>query len=166
MNLFEEARGTELPKLALELFVVFSRFEFALKRSRTYAAISNGRVIPDWDGFAKDLGSKFWDEIFAKEVASALISNPPKKQVLLANGELGWKDVSAVKNTAELFLAIRQARNNLFHGAKYQHGSSSGRVDFVEGSERNDALLAESLAVLTLALTVRPDIHDLFRSHG
>lgn len=53
------------------------------------------------------------------------------------------------------------ARNNLAHGANYQDGGA-GHADFAEGSEREDALLGQSLAVMTLALKARPDIHDFF----
>jgi len=51
-----------------------------------------------------------------------------------------------LKNTADVFLAIRRARNNLAHGAKY-HDRGAGHADFVE---RDDALLGQSLAVMTL----------------
>jgi hypothetical protein len=37
MNLVEEALQSQLPKLATDFFVVFSRFECALKRSVQYA---------------------------------------------------------------------------------------------------------------------------------
>lgn len=164
MNLVEQALEAELPKLAIDFFVVFSRFECALKRSRTYAIGNDDRVDPDWDGFARDLGPDFLSDVVAQGVAPVLVSHPPKKQVKLANGALGWKDMGAVKNTADLFLAIRRARNNLAHGAKY-HDSGAGHADFVEGSERDDALLGQSLAVMTLALKARPDIHDFFRRY-
>ncbi|RON59090.1 hypothetical protein [Pseudomonas frederiksbergensis] len=72
--------------------------------------------------------------------------------------------MGAVKSSADLFLAIRRARNNLAHGAKYQDGGA-GHPDFVEGSERNDALLGQSLDVMSLALKTRPDIHTFFRRY-
>ncbi|NWE74938.1 hypothetical protein [Pseudomonas yamanorum] len=164
MNLVEEALEAELPKLAMDFFVVFSRFECALKRSGTYAVGSVDRVAPDWDGFSRDLGPDFLNDVIAQGIAPVLIGNPPKKQVRLANGALGWKDVGAVDSTDDLFLAIRRARNNLVHGGKYQDGGA-GHVDFVEGSERNDALLGQALAVMAFALKTRPDIHILFRRY-
>lgn len=164
MNLVEQALEAELPKLAMDFFVVFSRFECALKRSGMYAIGNDDRVDPDWDGFARDLGSDFLSEVIAHGIAPALVGNPPKKQVKLANGELGWKDMGLVKSSADLFLAIRRARNNLVHGAKYQDGGG-GHPDFVEGSERNDALLGQSLDVMSLALKIRPDIHTFFRRY-
>ena len=164
MNLVEQALEAELPKLAMDFFVVFSRFECALKRSGTYAIGNDDRVDPDWDGFARDLGPDFLRDVVAQGIAPVLVGNPPKKQVKLANGALGWRDMGAVESTADLFLAIRRARNNLAHGAKYQDGGA-GHADFVEGSERNNALLGQSLDVMTLALKARPDIHNFFRRY-
>lgn len=69
-----------------------------------------------------------------------------------------------MERTSDLFVAIRRVRNNLVHGAKYQDGGA-GHVDFVEGSERDDLLLSQSMAVMTLALKARPDIHDYFRRY-
>lgn len=164
MNLVKEALAAELPKLAMDFFVVFSRFECALKRSEVYAAGNDDKVLPDWDGFARDLGRDFLNNVVAQGIAPVLINNPPKQQVKLASGALGWKEMGAVNNTADLFLAIRRARNNLAHGAKYQDGGA-GHADFVEGSERDDTLLGQLLAVMTLALQARPDIYAFFRRY-
>jgi hypothetical protein len=164
MNLVEQALEAELPKLAIDFFVVFSRFECALKRSGQYSIGDDARVDPDWDGFARDIGPNFLSDVDAMGIAPILISTPPKKQVKLADGSLGWKDMGEVKNTSDLFLAIRRTRNNLAHGAKY-HDGGAGHPDFIEGSERDDALLGQSLAVMTLALKVRPDIHAFFRRY-
>lgn len=164
MNLVKQALEAELPKLAMDFFVVFSRFECALKRSGKYAIGDTERVDPDWDGFARDLGTNFLNDVVAQEIAPVLVGKPPKKQVKLLDGTLGWKEMGAVNNTADLFLAIRRTRNNLVHGAKYQD-SGAGHADFVEGSERDDALLDQSLAVMALALKLRPDIHHFFRRY-
>ncbi|PCR93454.1 hypothetical protein CP336_26135 [Pseudomonas fluorescens] len=165
MDLVEEALRAELPKLAVDFFVVFSRFECALKRSGIYAIGDDNGVSPDWDKFARDLGQGFLVDVIALEIAPVLVANPPKKQVKLDDGMLGWKDTNAVARTSDLFVAIRRVRNNLVHGAKYQDGGA-GHAIFVEGSERDDALLSQSMAVMTLALKVRPDIHDHFRRYG
>src|SRR5437868_5254313 len=135
MDLVKEALAAELPKLAVDFFIVFSRFECALKRSGEYAVGDEARVSPNWDGFSRDLGSAFLKRVIAEGIAPVLVSKPPKQQVLTAGG-LGWRDLGAVKNTTELFVAIRRVRNNLAHGAKYQDGGA-GQVDFVEGSERD-----------------------------
>lgn len=164
MNLVELALEAELPQLAVNFFIVFSRFECALKRSGKYAIGNPDRVDPDWDGFARDLGPDFLNEVVKQRIAPVLINHPPKKQVKLANGALGWKDMGSVESTADLFLALRRTRNNLAHGAKYQDGGA-GHADFIEGSERDDVLLTQSIAVMTLALKTRPDIYQFFRRY-
>jgi hypothetical protein len=161
-HLVEQALGGDLPKLAIDFFVVFARFECALKRSITYAAVDRDKVSADWDGFARDLGNGFLDEVIAQDVASELVNRPPRQQVMLPDGGgLGWRETPGVRNAAELFLAIRRARNNLVHGAKYRDGAT-GHVDLVEGSERDNLLLDQSLTVLGLALEKSPDIQRFF----
>lgn len=162
LQLVQQALDAELPKLAIEFFIVFSRFECALKRSVTYASVDGQRVSANWDGFARNLGNGFLDVVVAQGVAQALINSPPKRQVMLPdNGGLGWREMPPVTNTAELFQAIRRVRNNLVHGAKYRD-EATDHVDFVEGTERDDALLGQSLAVLALALESNPDVHRFF----
>jgi hypothetical protein len=160
MDLLKQALEAELPKLAVDFFVVFSRFECALKRSGKYAKGNKDGVDADWDRFAQDLGPQFLGDVIAHGVAPVLVENPPKKQVKL-NATLGWKDMGAVENTADLFLAIRRVRNNLVHGGKYQDGGA-GQAALLDGSERDDALLEQSLAVMSLALKSRPDVYNFF----
>lgn len=164
MNLVEQALEAHLPKLAIDFFIVFSRFECALKRSGTYARGDEHWVIPDWDKFALDLGAEFQIDVVAQGIATHLVGRPPKKQVKLIDGTLGWKEAGAVKTVVDLFLAIRQVRNNLAHGAKYRD-EGARKIEFVEGTERDDLLLSESLAVMALALERRPDIYEFFRRY-
>lgn len=164
-QLVDQALGGELPKLAIDFFIVFSRFECALKRSITYAAVVRGKISADWDGFARDLGNGFLEVVIAQGIAPDLVNMPPKQQVMLPDGGgLGWRETPAVRNSAELFLAIRRARNNLVHGAKYRDGAT-WHVDFVEGSERDDMLLDQSLAVLGLALERSPALQRFFQRY-
>lgn len=165
-QLVDQALGGELPKLAMDFFIVFSRFECALKRSIAYAAIDNqGKVSADWDGFARDLGNDFLEEVIARDVAPELINRPPKQQIMLPNGGgLGWREAPVVRSSGELFVAIRRARNNLMHGAKYRD-QATGYMGLVEGSERDDVLLDQSLTVLGLALGRSPDVHRFFHRY-
>lgn len=163
-QLVDQALGGELPRLAMSFFIVFSRFECALKRSVAYAAIDNqGKVSADWDRFARDLGSDFLEEIIARDAAAELINRPPKLQIMLPNGGgLGWRETPVVRSSGELFVAIRRVRNNLMHGAKFRD-QATGYVNLVEGSERDDVLLDQSLIVLGLALERSPDVQCLFQ---
>jgi len=161
MDLVEEALQDELPELAVSFFVVFSRFECAMKRIGTYAKGGEMGVDADWDRLAADLGQLFLDRVVAMKIAPVLIDKPPKKQIKLADGNLGWRDMGPVKNTHDLFLAIRRARNNLIHGGKYRD-DGSGNANMVDGAERDDVLLDQSMAVLRLALESRPDLRTSY----
>jgi hypothetical protein len=157
MDLVEEALHDKLPEVAVSFFVVFSRFECAMKRIGTYARGDEKGVDADWDRLAADLGKSFFDQVVATGIAPVLVDKPPKKQIMLADGSLGWRDMGPVKNTNDLFLAIRRARNNLIHGGKYQD-DDSGYTNLVEGAERNEALLDQSMTVLRLVLDSRSDL--------
>lgn len=161
MDIVDRALKAELPKLAVDFFVVFSRFEFALKQSGKYALGNDAGVKPDWEKFARDLGPNFLGHVSDNGLAPVLVEKPPKKQVKLADGSLGWRDMGKVTSTTELFLAVRRVRNNLMHGAKYQD-AGDGRPDYVEGSERNDALLRQALTVMEVALQGTPAVYECY----
>lgn len=161
MAIFAELLAEPVPPLAISFFQVFSRFECALKRSGTYAIGDDFGVNPDWDKFARDLGPKFLEDVIASRAAPVLIEKPPKKQVKLQDNSLGWRDMGSVKSTADLLLAVRRTRNNLIHGGKYRD-SGYGRASMVEGSERDETLLNESLSVLAMALERNQLVHEHF----
>ena len=114
--------------LAEEFFIVFSRFEYALKKAE-YVTNNNNTVRPDWKGFANKYNVVF-EKIMKnnKEIKGAVEffrQDPPRKQVLKKD-TLGWEDTDndrkmegEDKITLEwLTLMVRRVRNNLFHGGK------------------------------------------------
>jgi len=161
MDLLDEALQEKLPEVAVAFFVVFSRFECAMKRIGTYAIGDEKGVEADWGGLARDLGNPFFDAVIAKGIAPVLIGKPPKKQIKMSDGTLGWRDMGPVQNVTDLFLAIRRARNNLIHGGKYQD-DGSGHANLVAGAERNDALLGQSMDVMRLILESRHDLRGCY----
>lgn len=162
MTLADQAMHGKLPDAAVDFFIVFSRFECAMKRSGTYARGNEQGVDPDWDKLAKDLGADFFADVQSRDVARILIDAPPMKQILQADTSLGWRDIGGVANARDLFLAIRRVRNNLLHGGKYRD-ERDGNYTEINGSERDDILLRQSLAVLELALEAVPDLAQHFR---
>lgn len=161
MKIVDRALHARLPEQARNFFVVFARFEYAMKQSGTYSRGGKSGVDPDWDGLAKDLGEEFFASVRAERLAQLLITEPPKKQIKQDDGSLGWRDMGAVSNARELFLAVRRVRNNLLHGGKYRDQCSGAYVE-IGGSERSDALLSQSLAVLDLALNTKPEVDKYF----
>jgi hypothetical protein len=151
---FSDALVRQLPPATVSFFAMFSRFEFALKRSKYSKTGGPGGVSADWEAFSKNLGKKFFDKIRESGKASTFLSKPPKKQVL-ADGDLSWKAVANPSNVNELFGAIRRVRNNLLHGAKYSTGVEADAI-------RDQRLLEEASWVLHVALEEVEQIREQF----
>lgn len=130
MPLFETRVDREL---LLELFLTFSRFEYALKDSGYYKQPNNNKINkfkekgalpdakPDWDRFATSLRNVFrTDRTKALQQACEYIwYSPPMKQVIINDG-LAWETPVRPDSESEvefLLRMVRCIRNNLFHGA-------------------------------------------------
>ena len=113
----------------MEFFVVFSRFEFALKRTG-YLKRHNGKAEPDWRKFETKHKDEFDSEKEPelREAWNYIDKDPPKKQVVV-DGELDFEVDERLKGKSpfeKATLAVRTVRNNLFHGGKFPR---SGIVD-------------------------------------
>lgn len=140
----------------MSFFVLFSRFEYALKRNNYVQAVGRrGEVKADWDCFANDLGQEFLEQMRQESAVKVLICDPPKKQIL-ENGQLKWSEkASKITSVQELFGAICLARNNLFHGGKYPEGEED------DTSRAND-LLKDAMFILNEALSRMHNIRFSF----
>jgi hypothetical protein len=126
---------------AVAFFSAFSRFEYALKRA---GYLRNEDIAEaDWDKFAGSLGAPFLEEIRASKCADEMLARPPGKPIRNGN-HIQWRDAPPVTNVQSLFIGVRQARNNLFHGEKFIGEGYKG--------SRDRRLLTESLTILELAL--------------
>jgi hypothetical protein len=85
-----------------------------------------------------------------------LLKNPPKKQIVV-NNELAWQSMGEPRNSQELFVAVRRARNNLFHGGKYSTGLEAD-------ISRDQALLEEASWILHRALEASKDVERQFHA--
>jgi hypothetical protein len=141
--------------LMIEFFITFSRFECALKASN-FANVNNEKVNANWDAFVASIAATFNIEKSAglKVAVEYLIQNPPRIQSL-DNGQLSWRDRPFQKNVTPLTrlnLSIRDIRNNLFHGGKFNG-------NYQEDISRNFILLKNSIIILNewleLSETVR-----------
>src|SRR5687768_9521888 len=75
-----------------DFFVVFSRFEFALKRSGYFKGTEH-KAEPDWDKFCNAVHGKF-DKTASTEFQKACeyyTTQPPKKQIV-KDGKVVWKE--------------------------------------------------------------------------
>lgn len=114
MGLEERLRERIAPE-GYDLFAVFSRFEYALKRGgfrQTSAADAS------WHKFAEALPAGFYDEMRAAEQAKILFDAPPDHLVPEGEGVKWSGSPNATADLTALFMAIKRVRNNLLHGDK------------------------------------------------
>lgn len=128
-----------------EFFITFSRFEFALKASG-FATGDEERVLANWETFAAGIRQDFDNSKKSKSVLDAIdymTQHPPRIQNYL-NGILGWRDRVFEPNQPvinKLCLSIKDIRNNLFHGGKFNG-------NYQEDVSRNYILLKSAIEIL------------------
>jgi hypothetical protein len=145
--------------LAIQFFLFFSRFEYALKRLPKILEKGSG-VQPDWDGYAKDREyNTAWlqannNQEF-KEALLYLDAKPPKKQVF-SDGELKWvakSQESAPQSLSRALSYVRRVRNNLFHGSKF---------DRFTDSSRDRELLTHCITILLVCVDCDKELREHF----
>jgi hypothetical protein len=151
--LYHSADDTDL---IFDFFVVFSRFEFALKRSGYFKG-NEDRVDPDWDQFCSKVHNKF-NKAVSPEFERACeyyTTKPPKKQII-RNGKVVWKDNMQGTGESEfrwIIRSIKTVRNNLFHGAKFPFSLT-----------RDTELLSFGLVLLHECMKYDPHVEKEFTS--
>lgn len=146
--------------LAWEFFVLFSRFEYALKRVPQYLMPGEGDAQPNWDRFASDLNARF--VLMATPALMSAVTfyenKPPRKQ-LRKDGQMQWSDpVKPDKNEPLLrwlLRSVRIVRNNLFHGGKFPSM-------LIPEPSRDQDLLAHAITILTTCLPLSADVQNAF----
>lgn len=128
-----------------EFFITFARFECALKASG-FADGDQERVLANWETFAARIRRDFDNSTKPKSVLDAidyLTQHPPRIQNYV-NGSLGWRNRTFEPNQPlvnKLCLSIKDIRNNLFHGGKFNG-------NYQEDVSRNYILLKSAIEVL------------------
>jgi hypothetical protein len=148
---------THLDQLAIKLFQVFSRTEYALKAARYNNG--DGTAVADWRTFALAveglIANPTTQEL--REAIDFFFNAPPKKQVIVG-GVIQWEVSEPTTNSQadKLLIYVRRVRNNLFHGGKFNgHWFAP---------ERSEPLLRHSLAILTACVESIPAVRDAY--HG
>lgn len=145
-------------KLVTDFSIIFSRFEYALKRTDKYVDGDEKGVKPDWDKFAKEHNSKFTPKPTTEldEAVKYLKANPPKKQII-KDGVLAWADVpqQGTSELQQILCAVRRVRNNLFHGGKFPDG-------VVYDSGRDVKLLQSCITILEACLSWNDEVKRNF----
>lgn len=146
-------------EVVFEFFAVFSRFEYALKRS-DFLEHDDGRAEPNWDTFANTLRGRLADvrDPAFLEARRFLLSEPPKTQIA-AQRQLGWEDTTRGPGESEeryLLRLVSTIRNNLFHGGKYPYPFGP-----IEEPSRDRRLLQAGVVVLQACLSLSPQVNSL-----
>lgn len=141
-----------------EFFITFSRFEFALKNSN-YVNTDNVKVMANWDTFTQSISNSFNIEKtqILKKSVEYLLDNPAKLQII-QNGQLGWENRVFQANSPiinKLSQTIRDIRNNLFHGGKFNG-------NYEQDVSRNFLLLKYSIIVLNEWLNLNNIVKENF----
>lgn len=143
--------------LVFEFFVVFSRFEYALKHSG-FVLGSEKNIFANWDRFAASERDNFnyQDNEQLKQAAEYILGNPPRKQVFIDENPQ-WMDMLREDEPDLLRLTnfIRTIRNNLFHGEKL-----SNLLD--KFSPRNKHLLQNAILVLYALVNLNMTVKQAF----
>ncbi|KQT30911.1 hypothetical protein ASG22_19645 [Chryseobacterium sp. Leaf405] len=146
--------------LIYNFFLIFSRFECALKESG-YHNRSETKLQPDWDGFIISIRENFnpFTNQILEEAVNYLKNNPPKVQIF-SDGNLEWKPRVGDINQPlinKLSLSIRDVRNNLFHGGKFNG-------NYKEDESRNYILLKSVIVVLQEWLSLNDTVKENFKN--
>lgn len=152
-------------ELLLEFFLVFSRFEYALKASGFFKRHPTDpprwpKAEPDWDSFAVSLRDTFnpsaTDDL--RQACEYLRDSPPNQQVILDDA-VAWETPVRPDNETDiefLLRMVRCVRNNLFHGGKYN-------IAVHEDTVRTEMLLRSSLTLLAACLKLAPQQQAAYR---
>ena len=148
-------------ELILEFFLVFSRFEYAIK-SAGLLNPARARAEADWDALADRIADGNAPEVERLKAAGEyLLAEPPKRQDRDGN-MLKWTPVPSDRDRPvhSILGSVRRVRNNLFHGGKYDE---MGRLN-----DRNERLVTSSLAVLDAALEAPmcADVRDYYLAYA
>jgi len=148
--------GTEL---IFDFFISFSRFECALKASNEFAKATDRKVEANWDKFANSITNIFnpASDNELKVAVDYILGQPPKIQAMV-NGQLGWRErvfENGVSTPLRLCQHIRDMRNNLFHGGKF-NGVYQPEIS------RNHILLKSAITILNNWLDLSPQVRSCF----
>lgn len=141
-----------------DFFIIFSRFECALKNSG-FTAVDRDKVSANWDSFVSSIKNDFKSDSNSElETAVNFIVNSPPRIQILTGSNLSWRNREFAINTPlinKLGLSIRDIRNNLFHGGKF-NGS------YQEDVSRNYKLLNASIIILNQWLELNDTVKRNF----
>ncbi|WP_407531880.1 hypothetical protein [Vibrio parahaemolyticus] len=165
----EQKKQEKLEKEIFKFFVIFSRFEFALKSSGFLVKKPSGKSAePNWDSFVKKYKETFQvtDDLNNSFTYLTNQCSAPSRQILVVSDEgtvnevlsSTWKEQNIDVNAPELKKvvdSIKLVRNNLFHGGKYGDKSWND-------PDRTSLLIEHSIKVIWALVGLNSDIEVYF----
>ena len=156
-----EIISEQIPKsesIMFDFFITFARFECALKASK-YLKTNRGYVEADWKKFSESISESF-NSNFSGDIKHAvdyILKNPPAKQVI-KDDVLDWEEKQSTAETdvEKLVFYIKNVRNNMFHGGKF----NSIRTE----EDRNYKLIVYSIQILNYWLNLDKEVKNNFLS--
>ncbi|MNO99308.1 hypothetical protein D3C76_910740 [compost metagenome] len=107
---------SRVSQAAYDLFAVFSRFEYAMKKGGFRRRDSADAA---WTKFANDLPADIFPRLRAAPEVAIYFDAPPDRLVADTGEGVQWSGTPTTPSTLrELLDCIKIARNNLFHGDK------------------------------------------------
>ena len=149
-------------QLVLEFFVVFARFEYALKEAG-YFRCHRDRIAADWTKFSSANNEAFRKQYERNEQTKLLIDGfntlAPRVHRCNSHDGLYWGEQNDPQGTADLdatVQSLKTIRNNLFHGSK--------NALLPEGPQghRDEKLLKSALEVLYALVGLNHDVKSAF----
>lgn len=142
----------ELTPEASRFVAMFSRLEYAMKRCPEFRQVKHGFVEANWGAF------QVCPEIAALYVpldqlaeAGELIETPPMQRIEAGSGLPWGNPPPKCANMIEVVRALKNVRNNLFHGEK-------GVVQ----TPRDERLFSAAISVMNAMLSARPDVAQYY----
>lgn len=159
INHFNETISEEGRNLVVIFFITFSRFECALKSTITFVNGNNRKVELNWDTFINSIRNEFnYERTNEFKESIDFILNSPHKIQILNDNNLTWTERSFspnISNLIKLGLHIRDIRNNLFHGGKFNE-------NYEQDVLRNYRLINSSTIILNEWLNLNEQVQRNF----
>ena len=147
--------------LAIQFFLFFSRFEYALKcLNRIKVGKNSNLPSADWDGYARSRESVWLNAKENEEFQEALAfldAAPPRMQAF-SDGRLKWvanSHAGDLPSLIKVLFYVRTVRNNLFHGSKLD---SAKRTEM----SRDRELLKRCITILSVCLDGDKELREMF----
>ncbi len=140
---------------AIQFFAMFSRIEYAMKRCDAYRTLIINKKKPhrswlqaDWSKLATSSNiQNLWPQLEQDLNAQEIIKSPPRLLTLKGQSVEFGDQPPPCTDVGEMFIAMKDVRNNLFHGEK---GNAS--------QPREVELLGAGLYIMDKILEVEPEI--------